>query len=99
MTRDDVIAKLKSTETELRARGVAALYLFGSFARDDAREESDVDVFVEPGTDAFYDLENFAGAYEVIRSALPDREIGYGTRAGLSKYVRDDVEREAVQVF
>jgi uncharacterized protein len=56
-------------------------------------------VFVEPGTDAFYDLANFAGAYEVIRSALPDREIGYGTRASLSKYVRADVERDAIRVF
>lgn len=99
MTRDDVIARLKSVEPELRDRGVAALYLFGSFARGEATEASDVDVFVEPETDEFYALGNFAGAYDVISRALPEREIGYGTRAGLSPYVLPQVERDAVRVF
>jgi predicted nucleotidyltransferase len=47
MRRDDVIAKLKETEPVLRGFGVAALYLFGSHARDEAGPDSDVDVFVE----------------------------------------------------
>jgi uncharacterized protein len=48
MRRDEVIAKLKETEPALRGFGVAALYLFGSHARDEAKSGSDVDVFVEP---------------------------------------------------
>lgn len=99
MTRDDVIARLKAIEPELRARGIAALYLFGSYARDEARANSDVDLFVEPGTEEFYALPNFAGAFAVIQNAIPDCEIGYGTRAGLSKYIRSKVEQEAVRVF
>jgi predicted nucleotidyltransferase len=43
MRRDDVIAKLKETEPELRGFGVAALYLFGSHARGEASPDSDVD--------------------------------------------------------
>jgi hypothetical protein len=43
--RDGVMAKLKAVGPQLRAHGVAALYLFGSYARDEAREDSDVDVF------------------------------------------------------
>ena len=39
MDRNEVIAKLKAVEPQLRAHGVAALYLFGSYARDDARKE------------------------------------------------------------
>ena len=99
MNRTQIIAKLKSVEPELRAHGVGALYLFGSYARDEAREDSDIDVFVDPGTQDFFGLENFVGAYEVIRRAVPGREIGYGTRKGLSKYIRDAVEQEAIQVF
>jgi len=99
MTRAEVIAKLKAIEPELRARGVAALYLFGSYARDEAREGSDIDLFVEPETDQFYTLANFAGAFTDIQKAVPDCEIGYGTRGGLSKYIRSAVEREAVRVF
>jgi predicted nucleotidyltransferase len=99
MTRDNIIARLKAIEPDLRARGVAALYLFGSYARDDAKEDSDVDVFVEPGDRDFFALANFVGAFDAIRAAIPGREIGYGTRNGLSPYIRSDVEREAVRVF
>ena len=99
MNRSEVIAKLKSVEPELRARGAAALYLFGSFARDEASEDSDVDVFIDPGTDEFFGLENFAGAYEAIRKAIPGRAIGFGTRNGLSKYIRPAAEQEAIRVF
>jgi predicted nucleotidyltransferase len=99
MNRDEVIAKLKAIEPQLRAHGVAALYLFGSYARDEARQDSDVDVFVDPGTQDFYSLNHFVGAYEVIRDAVQGREIGYGTRKGLSKYIRPDVEQEAIRIF
>jgi hypothetical protein len=40
MRRDDVIARLKETEPALKAFGVAALYLFGSHARDEGRSDS-----------------------------------------------------------
>jgi uncharacterized protein len=66
MNRAEIIAKLKTIEPQLRAHGVAALYLFGSYARDEAGEDSDLDVFVDPGTQQFYELEHFVGAYEVI---------------------------------
>ena len=41
MHRDEVIAKLKQAEPALRGFGVAALYLFGSYARDEAESGSD----------------------------------------------------------
>jgi Nucleotidyltransferase domain len=65
MDRDEIITKLKAAEPQLRAHGVGALYLFGSYARDEARPDLDVDVFVDPGTQDFYSLNHFAGAYEV----------------------------------
>ena len=85
MDRNEVIAKLKAVEPQLRAHGVAALYLFGSYARDEARHDSDVDVFVDPGTQDFHSLNHFVGAYELIRHAVSGRDVGYGTRGGLSK--------------
>ena len=39
-------------------------------------------------------------AYETIRKAFGQNvEIGYSTREGLSRYIRKDIEREAVRVF
>src|ERR1700730_4276368 len=99
MDRAQVIAKLKAAEPQLRARGVAALYLFGSYARNEARPDSDVDVFVDPGTQDFYSLSHFVGAYDVLRDAVPGRNIGYGTRNGLSQYIRPEGEQSAIRVF
>lgn len=46
MDKDTVIARLREHEGELRAAGVQAMSLFGSVARGEATEESDVDVVV-----------------------------------------------------
>jgi predicted nucleotidyltransferase len=100
MQRAGIIEALKSTESELRRFGVASLYLFGSHARDRASPESDVDVFIDPRNDEDFGFLEFMGAYEALRQQLgPDVEIGYSTRDGLSKYVRDAVEREAIKIF
>ena len=47
MTRDRALTILREHEAELRAKGVAHLRLFGSVARDEATELSDVDVLVD----------------------------------------------------
>lgn len=100
MRRDDVIARLKETEPALRAFGVAALYLFGSHARNEARPDSDIDVFVDPKHGESFGFMPFMDAYETIQKAVGEGvEVGYSTRDGLSPYIRADVEREAVRVF
>jgi predicted nucleotidyltransferase len=99
MNRAEVIAKLKRVEPALRAHGVGALYLFGSYGRDEADPQSDLDVFVDPANEEFYGLDNYMGVYEKLQRAFPGTEIGYSTRDSLSKYVRRDVEREAIRVF
>jgi uncharacterized protein len=47
MDRGEAVEKLKEHETELRWLGVERLYLFGSTARDEARPDSDVDLFFD----------------------------------------------------
>jgi predicted nucleotidyltransferase len=79
--RDDVIAKLKETEPVLRSFGVAALYLFGSHARDEASPDSDVDVFVDVAPGAAFGLRPYMGAFRVLEDAFEHKaEIGYSTR-------------------
>ena len=100
MRRDEVIAKLKETEPVLRGFGVAALYLFGSHARDEASADSDVDVFVDVAPGAAFGLRPYMGAFRVLEDAFEHKaEIGYSTRDGLSPYIRAHVEQQAVRIF
>ena len=46
MRRDDALAILKAHAPELRELGVVRLSLYGSTARDEGRDDSDVDVAV-----------------------------------------------------
>jgi predicted nucleotidyltransferase len=100
MHRAEVIARLRGTEPALRALGVASLYLFGSHARDEANPDSDVDVFVDPASDQDFGFLSFMDAYEALQDAFSHQvDIGYSTRTGLSPYIRQDVEREALRIF
>jgi len=47
MSSEEIIAKLRAHEHELRAAGVTSLALFGSTARGKQRDDSDVDVVVQ----------------------------------------------------
>jgi uncharacterized protein len=45
MRRADAISLLKLHEAELKQLGVEHLYIFGSTARNEARSDSDIDLF------------------------------------------------------
>ena len=100
MRRDDLITRLKAAEPSLRAFGVASLHLFGSYARDEARPDSDVDVFVDPASDERFGFLQFMHAYEALHKSVgQDVELGYSTRTGLSPWIMDAIESEAIRVF
>src|SRR6516225_6589196 len=88
MRREEVIARLKETEPALRAFGVAALYLFGSHARNEAVPDSDIDVFVDVAPDVHFGLRPYMGAFRVLEGAFDHKaEIGYSTRDALSPHI------------
>jgi uncharacterized protein len=99
MTRTDIIARLKALEPALRAHGVAALYLFGSYARQEAGPESDLDVFIDKTPGRKFGFDELMGSYHALRDALPGIDISYGTRQGLSKYIKDEAEQQAIRIF
>ncbi len=97
MTRNETIAALREHASAIQAQGVTALYLFGSSARDEARPDSDVDLFVDYDPDRF----SFVGLIR-LRESL-SRELGrkadLTTRDGLHPMLRRNIEAEAIRVF
>jgi predicted nucleotidyltransferase len=98
MRREQVISKLKATESAIRALGANALYLYGSHARDEARPDSDVDVFIDKDPNRPFGFDQFMSIYFKLQETL-GADIGYTTRQGLVEFYRPDIEREAIRVF
>ncbi len=47
MTRDELLAKLRELKPWLEEQGIVNVRLFGSYARDEAGPDSDVDLLVD----------------------------------------------------
>jgi predicted nucleotidyltransferase len=97
MKRDVAIAKLKAHEAELKQLGVEHLYLFGSTARDQARDDSDVDLFFDhpEGSLGLFELMDLKDAAEGILG----RKTDIMTRRSLHPVLRRDIENSAQRVF
>ncbi len=96
MNRDEVLGLLREHKETLTQRfGVVELALFGSIARDRAKEESDVDILVRfdgPATSKRY-----FGVQFYIEDLL-GRPVDLVTAKALRKELRPFVEREAIDV-
>lgn len=96
-SRDEVIRNLASAESQFRGLGVRRLALFGSFVRNQARPDSDVDLLVEfaPGRKNF---DAFMALCELLEQLL-GRSVDLVTTEALSPYIGPYILAEAVDVI
>ena len=94
----DVIAKLREHAPALRKRGIEHLYVFGSLARGDAGVDSDIDLAIDVDPDSRFSLVTQASIGLDLEELL-QRRVDIGARASLRSSLREDFERDAVQVF
>jgi uncharacterized protein len=97
MDRNAAIAKLMEHEAELKRLGVEHLYLFGSTARGEAREDSDVDLFFDHplGSLGLFELMDVKDA----AARILGRKTDIMTRRSLHPVLRERIEASALQVF
>ena len=98
MNRSETIEALRSIAPALRQRGILALYLFGSTARDGAGPDSDVDLFFDLDPAARFSLIELLGVREYLGEVL-HRRVDVFPREGLHRVIRRDVERAAIRIF
>ncbi|MCH8489532.1 MAG: nucleotidyltransferase domain-containing protein [Oceanicaulis sp.] len=85
----DITARLKQAAPGLRALGVEAVTIFGSFAEGVQTDFSDVDLVVEPRPATF-------GGLLDVEDALGDlfmRDVDVLTPGAVEPYLRDQIER------
>lgn len=95
MDRDEILRTLELYRGEIDRFGVTSLRLFGSVARNEASEESDVDILVDfavsPSFSRFMKL-------RIFLEDLLGARVDLVTERGLRDRVRPYVESEAIRV-
>jgi uncharacterized protein len=94
----DVVGQLRALEKPLRARGISAVWVFGSVARGDAKPDSDVDLAIDFKMDTLSPLFELVRIKEEIEAAL-GRPVDIGERSSMVERVIATADRDLVRVF
>ena len=96
MTKGKLVDKLKAHRDELRRMGVASLALFGSSAREETREGSDVDLLVE--FDRAVGVFHFFKVQHLLEEILGVPKVDLVQRGALHPALRDSILAETIDV-
>jgi len=98
MDRQAIIARLRSREADLRARGVAHAALFGSRARGDERPDSDIDIMIEIDPAASIGVWDYVGLKDFI-AGLFAGPVDVVNRDGLKPHLKPAATADAIYAF
>jgi predicted nucleotidyltransferase len=98
MNGQEILARLRESETTLRARGVSHAALFGSRARGDNRPDSDIDIMIEIDPEAHVAVWGYVGLKEYI-STVFDGPVDVVDREALKPYLAPAAIADAIYAF
>ncbi|MDA7817558.1 nucleotidyltransferase family protein [Sulfurimonas sp.] len=97
MTKDYILSFLLEHKSELRDKfGVVKIGLFGSYARDEATENSDIDIAVEIDKNK-KNLHTFLSLRRELEEKL-EKHIDLGIENSLKPIVKKYIEKEIIYV-
>ncbi len=92
MKRDDVLAILREFKRDYAEKyGILEIGIFGSMARDEAREDSDVDICIKTKTPNPFALVHIK---EDIEGLIQKRVDIVRVRAKMNPFLRERIEKE-----
>jgi uncharacterized protein len=94
--KKELIERILASQQQIRSHGVQRLGIFGSFVRDEAKESSDVDFFIDFDIE-YKTLKNFLGLADMLEE-LTGRKIEIVTPQSLSKYIGPYILKEVEYV-
>ena len=98
MNRETILTYLAAHKDEFEERfGIAPLALFGSFARDEAGEASDIDLLIRysnSATDAYTNKRSL----KMLLEKQFHRSVDLANEKCLKPFVRENILRDAVYV-
>lgn len=93
---NDILNKIRKHKDSIRKYGIERVGVFGSIARGEATDKSDIDLLVEfnPKQKTY---RNFWHSSELLERLL-DRQVDVVTPQALSPFIKPRVEREVKYV-
>ncbi len=94
MRKEDVLAFLKENKELLATRfKVKNIGIFGSFARNEAMKDSDIDIIVDmpPSFDSYYDLKEF------LEKSFK-RTVDLGLKRNIRTFIKKSIEKDIIYV-
>lgn len=102
MKHDEIIARLRAHELELRAAGVRSLALFGSAARGDQRDDSDIDVVVRLSDEARREGFAYFGRLDSLSRRLAEilhRPVDVVAEPVRKERLQHEIEKDRIIAF
>jgi len=98
MERAEALRILRAHEPELRAAGIVHLFIFGSVARDEASENSDVDLLAEFDDRKKITLLDMVGLENKLTDILRVR-VDLAPAKSVKGHIRQRAASEAILAF
>ena len=96
MTREEILLFLREKKSFLSQRfGVLSIALFGSYARGEAKEQSDIDLAVELKSDNKF--MNFFGLKYYLEEHL-NKEIDLGIESTIKPAIKESIQKDMIYV-
>jgi predicted nucleotidyltransferase len=98
MNKTEAISKLRKSADAVKGMGATALYLFGSTARDETSQRSDLDLFIDYDASRRFSLRDLVAIKQLLEEEMAV-DVDVTTRDSLHPMLKEDIERSAIRVF
>ena len=95
ISREYILSEIKQQKQELQNLGVVRIGLFGSYAKEEQSEKSDIDILIEfePEKENF---DNYMSVYDILENTFSNEKIEIVTKNGLSPYIGPKILKEVI---
>ena len=96
-TRESILNALKNHKHKFSSLGIRNVGLFGSYARNEESENSDIDLLLDfdPDQESF---DNYMAVYDILEQLFVGERIEVVTKNGLSPFIGPSILKEVQYV-